>query len=84
MAQYADYESKTKLHNVQVLLSSCQKESGRVKRVIQWNGKCETMQRAHGFKAVVFFCRATPSNIPKQASCRLYKNSGSGEMRLMV
>ena len=27
--------------------------------------------------------RATLSNIPKQASCRLYKNSGSGEMRLM-
>jgi len=27
--------------------------------------------------------RATPSNIPKWASCRLYKNSGSGEMRLM-
>jgi len=27
--------------------------------------------------------RATPSNILKQASCRLYKNSGSNEMRLM-
>jgi len=27
--------------------------------------------------------RATPSNIPKQASCRLYKNSGLSEMRLM-
>jgi len=27
--------------------------------------------------------RATPSNIPKWASCGLYKNSGSGEMRLM-
>jgi len=27
--------------------------------------------------------RATPSNIPKWASCRLYKNSGSSEMRLM-
>ena len=27
--------------------------------------------------------RATPWNIPKWASCRLYKNSGSGEMRLM-
>jgi len=27
--------------------------------------------------------RATPLNIPKQASCRLYKNSGLGEMRLM-
>jgi len=47
---------KTKLHNVQVLLGSCQKESGRVKWVMQWDGKCETMQRAHGFKAVVFFC----------------------------
>jgi len=31
-AQYADYESKTKLHNVQVLLGSCQKESGGVKQ----------------------------------------------------
>jgi len=27
--------------------------------------------------------RATPSNIPKQALCGLYKNSGLGEMRLM-
>jgi len=27
--------------------------------------------------------RATPSKIPKRASCGLYKNSGSGEMRLM-
>jgi len=27
--------------------------------------------------------RATPSNIPKWASCGLYKNSGSGEMRLI-
>jgi len=27
--QYADYESKTKLRNVQVLLSSCQKDHGR-------------------------------------------------------
>jgi len=27
--------------------------------------------------------RATLLNIPKWASCRLYKNSGSGEMRLM-
>jgi len=28
--------------------------------------------------------RATPSNIPKWALCRLYKKSGSGEMRLIV
>jgi len=28
--------------------------------------------------------RATPLYIPKQALCRLYKKSGSGEMRLMV
>ena len=28
--------------------------------------------------------KATPSNIPKWASCGLYKKSGSGEMRLMV
>ena len=27
--------------------------------------------------------RATPSKLPKRASCRLYKNSGSDEMRLM-
>jgi len=27
--------------------------------------------------------RATLSNIPKRVSCGLYKNSGSGEMRLM-
>jgi len=27
--------------------------------------------------------RATPLNIPKRALCGLYKNSGSGEMRLM-
>jgi len=27
--------------------------------------------------------RATLSNIPKQVSCRLYKNSGLDEMRLM-
>jgi len=33
-AQYMDYKSKTKLHNVQVLLNSCQKESGG------WNGWC--------------------------------------------
>jgi len=34
----------------------------------------------------VFYCkgvRATLSNIPKRALCGLYKNSGSGEMRLM-
>ena len=31
-------------------------KSGGVKQVIQWDGKCETMQRAHRFKAVVFFC----------------------------
>jgi len=28
--------------------------------------------------------RATSLNIPKWVSCRLYKKSGSGEMRLMV
>jgi len=39
MAQYADYESKTKLHNGQVLLGLCQKESGGVKQVMQWVGK---------------------------------------------
>ena len=27
--------------------------------------------------------RATPLNIPKWALCRLYKNSGLGEMRLV-
>ena len=27
--------------------------------------------------------RATPSKLPKRASCGLYKNSGSNEMRLM-
>jgi len=50
VAQYTDYKSKTKLCNVQVLLGSCQKESGRVKQVMQWVGKGETMQRAHRFK----------------------------------
>ena len=40
---------KTKLCNVQVLLGSCQKESGGVKQVMQWVGKGETMQRAHRF-----------------------------------
>jgi len=30
---------KTKLCNVQVLLSSCQKENGRVKWMMQWVGK---------------------------------------------
>jgi len=32
---------------------------------------------------IAHIVRATPSNIPKWVSCRLYKNSGSGEMRLM-
>jgi len=41
---------KTKLHNVQVLLGSCRKEGGGVKWVMQWDGKCETMQRVHRFK----------------------------------
>jgi len=37
----------------------------------------------HVILAKPIFVRATPSNIPKWASCGLYKNSGSGEMRLM-
>jgi len=81
MAQYADYESKTKLHNVQVLLGLCQKESGRVKWVMQWVGKDETMQRVHRFKQLCSSVRETLSYILKWASCRLYKKSGLGEMR---
>jgi len=34
--------------------------------------------------AQVVVVRATPLNIPKRASCGLYKNSGSYEMRLMA
>ena len=35
------------------------------------------------FIHLMIFVRATLSNIPKWALCGLYKNSGSGEMRLM-
>ena len=46
------------------------------------------MMLLHGFSVdedvvEIHTVRATPSNIPKQASCGLYKNSGLGEMRLM-
>ena len=81
VAQYVDYKSKTKLHNVQVLLSSYEKESGGVKGVMQWVGKDETMQRVHGFKQLCSSVRATPLYILKWVLCRLYKKSGSGEMR---
>jgi len=41
-------------------------------------------ENVHNSDFLIIHCvRATPSNIPKQASCGLYKNSGSGEMRLM-
>ena len=39
----------------------------------------ETMKETKSFISV----RARPSKIPKRASCGLYKNSGSDEMRLM-
>jgi len=45
--------------------------------MMQWHWEIETMQRAHGFKVVVFSVRATLLKIPKRASCGLYKNSGS-------
>jgi len=72
-AQDADYKSKTKLCNVQVLLSSCQKESGRVKWMMPWVGKNETMQGHTYLKQLCSSVRATLMNILKWASCRLYK-----------
>jgi len=40
--------------------------------------------QSHQWRLWCLSCvRATPSKIPKQVSCRLYKNSGSGEMRFM-
>ena len=36
-----------------------------------------------GTRNVLCSVRATPSNIPKWASCGLYKKSGLSEMRLM-
>jgi len=59
------------------------------KRVAGWNGWCNrigNVRQCKGridLKQLCSSIRATPSNIPKQALCRLYKNSGSGEMRLM-
>ena len=39
---------------------------------------------SHQIRWNILSVRATPSNIQKQALCGLYKNSGLGEMRLMV
>jgi len=74
---------KTKLHNIQVLLGSCQKESGGVKWMMQWDGKVRQCKGHMGLRQLCSSVRATPLNIPKWASCGLYKNSGSSEMRLM-
>jgi len=52
---------------------------GEMGDAIGW--EFETMQRVHRLCSSV---RATLSNIPKWVLYRLYKNSGSGEMRLMV
>ena len=42
-----------------------------------------SLTRGKGWESVTVFVRATPSRIQKQVSCRLYKNSGLDEMRLM-
>jgi len=78
-----DYKSKTKLHNVQVLLGLCRKESSGVKQMMQWDGKVRQCKGHMDLKQLCSSVRATLSNIPKWASCGLYKNSGSNEMRLM-
>jgi len=46
-------------------------------------GMCRQCKRHTDLKQLCSSVRATPSKIPKQASCGLYKNSGSDEMRLM-
>ena len=80
MAQYTDYKSKTKLCNV----LACAE-----KRVAGWNRWCNgigNVRQCKGRMDLRKLCssvRATLSNIPKRASCGLYKNSGLGEMRLM-
>jgi len=59
------------------------------KRVVGWNRWCNgkgNLRQCKGhmdLSKVVFFCKGKPSKILKQALCRLYKNSGSGEIRLM-
>jgi len=68
--QYAAYKSKTKLLNVQVLLSSCRKEGGRVKWVMQWVGKVRQCKGHMDLKELCSSVRATPSNIPKKFRVR--------------
>ena len=59
------------------------------KWVVGWNGWCNGMGNVRqckgrtDLKQLCSSVRATLSNIPKWALCRLYKNSGLGEMRLM-
>jgi len=60
------------------------------KRVAGWNGWCNGMgnvRQCKGCTDLSQLCssvRETPLNILKWALCGLYKNSGSGEMGLMV
>ena len=62
--------------------------TGSAERMVMVYEKCTRMSLED--KPSVMECfeeglpvRTTPSNIPKWASCGLYKNSGLGEMRLM-
>ena len=53
-------------------------------QIVKSSMSCRSSLRAcFGRVKVRLFVRATPSKIPKWASCRLYKNSGLDEMRLM-
>ena len=65
---------------------------GPKQATLQWWRELEAFMKTMGFhqassNARVFIykhpVRATPSKIPKWVLCGLYKNSGSGEMRLM-